>query len=312
MIRNTCALVAAMCVVAGPLTPLTLAGADAAPQSPPQLPQPQPMITCTALLRVLPRQTIPADDGAGRAVSGAAPISEESFDDYVTTLAHLVASRDVVHAAMASPKWALIANLNPKRVIDDAVRHLSVEHPPHTELIYVRFSDPDPRVAQQAVGLIVDTFLASYGDEDETSIGGLIQQFEARQANLRAAIQQDVKSLDDAAPAGLDFLDAEVKRRLANVAAIEARLTNLQIEQAASGDAKANAAAQQRLTEMRDAALREAQTQAAVLAGLRHIESDRRRLKSQLDAVTRRIDTLQMQSTLARRIVVLNRGDLSD
>ncbi len=149
------------------------------------------------------------------------------FDSYVDLQVALMSGERVIKMAMEDPEWVELGRgLSPEAAVA-MTKSLTVARPKGSELIIVKFTDPDPVAAQKGVAAIIRAYQRRHGDEDPNGVGRRIAVLEERKGvfagelaalnnRIRDIARQfgspDIEKIHDFRFIGVQKLEAELKQ----------------------------------------------------------------------------------------------------
>jgi len=228
----------------------------------------------------------------------------QNFEEYVQSQAMLMGSRTVIDKAMRGSDWVRTRMGADGETMVKVSENLLVEHPPHTEMIRIYYTDPDPDVAKFTVQAIVAAYVKFAMDRSQVEDQKHLKIYEMRRGALLDSARNVKDKLDAAVnESGIPDLAPLLEAKVAEETRVERQLQTAQLALDASRAKKNARQAVYDLTEnqvsMLDPAMRglvlrrdEIKVEVAKLqaAGVMDESARMKLMKAQLDDAQRRVD----------------------
>ncbi|MCL2645705.1 MAG: AAA family ATPase [Phycisphaerales bacterium] len=150
------------------------------------------------------------------------------FESFIQSQVAIIQSQRVLEMARQSPDWQAV---RPNATTAALAKALMVDHRPNTELIYVGFTDPDPKVAVAGAKSFIGAYQNIFKEYDAKSDAERSQVLE----DLRTALSNQLKGLNSQVSAiateyGTDNLESLYKFKESELARQESQMRQLQVE----------------------------------------------------------------------------------
>jgi Mrp family chromosome partitioning ATPase len=113
------------------------------------------------------------------------PESQRGDDTLKETQMALIRSQRVIELAMQSEDWVSLKRRNDDQAINDFRKTLTLDSTPRSEVVFVTFTDPDPKAASAAVKSVLASYNKLYVETEVDNERGTKEFLEARRLTLQ-------------------------------------------------------------------------------------------------------------------------------